>query len=235
MINSPGIEMVSWQRHRPHDLAHWIDALPAIALPRLRVDVPVTGCTLALHAACHAAGMPDGPLRDAFVGDVAALASHFSRIVQKVQPQGSCLLRPRLRLDVVDVDACRRWHRDCVPLRLLCTYRGPGTEWVPPVESARALSDPDGYDRPSHRLGTHEVAVFKGCGFAGAPTLLTHDSGIVHRSPRIASAGDLSGPLSEGGGALVPTSFHHLPPAVLAFTDEIDAPEICALPALEHG
>jgi hypothetical protein len=42
----------------------------------------------------------------------------------------------RLRLEHVADDACRCHHVDAVRLRMLCTYAGPGTEWLhrsPPV------------------------------------------------------------------------------------------------------
>ena len=36
-----------------------------------------------------------------------------------------------LRLETTATDGCRRFHIDHTHLRLLCTYRGPGTEWLP--------------------------------------------------------------------------------------------------------
>ena len=35
----------------------------------------------------------------------------------------------RFRLEKVRHDSCRRFHVDHVPLRLLCTYTGPGVQW----------------------------------------------------------------------------------------------------------
>ena len=34
----------------------------------------------------------------------------------------------RLRLDVISTNACRKFHRDAVTARLLCTYRGSATQ-----------------------------------------------------------------------------------------------------------
>ena len=131
----------------------------------------------ALHAVCDASGTPRGESRDALVADVANIAMRFARIT------GSASLG--LRLEPVDGDACRRWHRDCVPLRLLTTYRGPGTEWVAPPFSAQALARPDAPAASAQRLAAHDIAVFKGCGMPGQ----SHDQGIVHRSPPIAGSG----------------------------------------------
>jgi hypothetical protein len=91
----------------------------------------------------------------------------------------------RLRLDAVTGDACRRWHRDCVPLRLICTYRGPGTQWVPPAWGDAVIAQPDADTAQALSFQAGDVALFKGCGWAGQ----THDGGIVHRSPRIAGTG----------------------------------------------
>jgi hypothetical protein len=127
--------------------------------------------------ACDASGMPVGRMRDALVADMVDLISRFSRLIGKD--------RLRLRLDAVDDNACRRFHRDCVPLRLLTTYRGPGTDWVRPDCADLALAQPANYAGPIEHLATYDVVLFKGCGFPGK----IHDRGIVHRSPPIAGSG----------------------------------------------
>lgn len=185
-VGTDGTELALWQRQLDPELGNWLDALPSAELPRLRIELPVVECVLALHAACHAAGTPGGPLRDAFVDDVCALAHRFARTARQAHPDG--FSRLRLRLDVVDDDACRRWHRDCVPLRLLCTYRGPGTDWVLPADADEAMRAPEHDIAHARRMNTHEVAIFKGCGFPGSQPV-THEAGIVHRSPRISGSG----------------------------------------------
>lgn len=58
--------------------------------------------------------------------DIQQLAGHFEAIA-------STLDAPRavtLRLETLHDDGCRRFHVDRVHLRLLCTYLGPGTEWL---------------------------------------------------------------------------------------------------------
>lgn len=74
----------------------------------------------------------------------------------------------RMRLEHVTDDSCRKFHVDAVGLRLLCTYAGPGTEWV----------DPGGKIR---RMTTMEVAVFKGSAFTGASPR------VLHRSPPLST------------------------------------------------
>ena len=77
-----------------------------------------------------------------------------------------------VRLDVVDTDACRRFHADYVPLRLLCTYVGPGTQWHRCDRADRV-----------EQLAAGEVAIFKGRDALDPPVLL-------HRSPPISRTGE---------------------------------------------
>jgi hypothetical protein len=93
----------------------------------------------------------------------------------------------RVKLEVEREDRCRYFHTDRVGLRLLCTYLGPGTEWVPDEfadrsalcsgDNAAIVPDP----RQIRRLAPFWVGLFKGD--------LDRDCsgrGCVHRSPPIA-------------------------------------------------
>jgi len=93
-----------------------------------------------------------------------------------------------LRLRTLDHSMCPRFHIDRVPLRLLCTYAGPGTEWLTETDVdrrlLRALVDEDRCD-PAMRKG----AVVRRAA-AGQVALLKGDAwqnrqgrGAVHRSP----------------------------------------------------
>jgi hypothetical protein len=73
-----------------------------------------------------------------------------------------------MRLEHVIDDPCRKFHVGSVGLRLLCTYAGPGTEWIEPGGNIR-------------RMTTMEVAVFKGSAFLGAGPR------VLHRSPPVSS------------------------------------------------
>lgn len=105
---------------------------------------------------------------------------------------------PRFRLffGAILGDQCRKFHVDYVHLRLLCTYLGPGTEWLRdedvnrellgapfecPEQANEAVQRQPG--RVRHlRLG--EVAILKGEAYPGQPGF-----GLVHRSPPISQAG----------------------------------------------
>ncbi|BAI71118.1 hypothetical protein AZL_004800 [Azospirillum sp. B510] len=90
----------------------------------------------------------------------------------------------RLRLESLSGDGCRFFHVDHVGLRLLCTYHGAGTQWVPDEALTRSalgqgdngavLSDPGRVQS----LRTGHVALLKGEGWPG-----NRGRGLVHRSP----------------------------------------------------
>ena len=175
-IGQHGTELALWQRPGWAG-TDWLNALPADALPTARLTLEPHQARDAVHAICDACNTPPHPARDEFVADVAAHVAVFAKLT------GSNTVR--LRLDLVNHNACSRWHRDCVPLRLICTYRGPATQWVLPEWAHQVLARPDDDTLHAQAMTTGDVAMFKGCGWPGQP----HDGGIVHRSPRISGSG----------------------------------------------
>ena len=83
----------------------------------------------------------------------------------------------RLRFDVVTGNACRKFHVDAITARLVCTYRGAGTQYGMSTD------------------GTDPSRVFAVA--TGAPILLRGSlwpeepaSGLLHRSPPIEGTGE---------------------------------------------
>ena len=79
-----------------------------------------------------------------------------------------------LRLETVRDDGCTRFHVDNVAMRMVTTYSGAGTQWVPDPD---ALSDQTRYRRPVHAINTGDVALFRGKKLDGAT--------VPHRSPKV--------------------------------------------------
>lgn len=121
----------------------------------------------ALAAQVNGAAPPD------LLRDIHALAVAFAAIADT----GGAV---RIRLEAITGRGCHRWHADAVGLRLLCTYRGPGTEWLPLTGGAAAARglDPQALPCPPARLATGAVGIFKGEGHPG-----NAGYGCVHRSP----------------------------------------------------
>ncbi|MBC3475987.1 MULTISPECIES: DUF1826 domain-containing protein [Pseudomonas] len=108
---------------------------------------------------------------EGFVADVYWLVSAFT-----------CLVGARrvgLRVRILEGAMCPRFHVDHVPLRLLTTYAGPGSEWLPEGSIARdGLSLAHEPVDKIQRLQAGEVAILKGEKWLG-----NEGAGLVHRSP----------------------------------------------------
>ena len=120
----------------------------------------------------------------ALKGDIARLINCFSVVT------GSDSLR--LLLERVNSNMCRRFHTDINSLRLLCTYLGPGTLWLPNDNiNHRAMrqkgSDPGiALDKNKiQQVGVGEIAILKGAVYPGENT-----QACVHRSPTIEESGE---------------------------------------------
>jgi len=173
-ITDPRIDLAIQERQLAEDVKVWLDALPVEVLPRGRVLIHIDDIDVVLRAMMQAAGTPDKPYADEFRADVACLARAFATVAQVDIVD--------VRLDVIFHDACWKFHRDLVEMRLLTTYRGPGTQIVPLSRGEDALRAQGDYDGPVSDLPPHAVAIFKGSNTGPG-------KGVVHRSPPIAGSG----------------------------------------------
>ena len=166
----PGIAAAIWQRQPMPEFQAWIDALPDDALPSARLILPKDAVRDAMSLLCDGAGLPQGLQRDRLTDDVAALARVFAGLMQ------APFLR--LRLDRITGNACRRFHVDAVTARLVCTYRGPGTQYgigSDGAEPARVFSVPTG-----------APILLKGTLWRDGPSM-----DLLHRSPPIEGTGQV--------------------------------------------
>lgn len=158
-----------WRRQLLPGFRTWIEGLDPSLLPRARLILRPEAVRDAVGQVCEAAGTPPSLERDLLIDDVAALSEVFAGLMRAHWLQ--------LRLDVVSTNACRKFHVDTVRARLICTYRGRGTEYGRSAEAA----DP----------------CFVFCVPTGAPILLRGKlwaeyprSGLLHRSPPIEGTGE---------------------------------------------
>ncbi|GAP24473.1 hypothetical protein GLF_1355 [Gluconobacter frateurii NBRC 101659] len=77
----------------------------------------------------------------------------------------------RVRLEKVTTDSCRKFHVDCVGLRLLRTYVGPGVEWT--ADGGLTI----------HQAPDGAVVFLKGKHFPG----WSEATSVRHRSPRLSA------------------------------------------------
>jgi len=163
-IHLPSVAASIWTRTPDSGFQAWIDALPVDQLPELKSVVPVHLAEAAVLAACEASGTPAGPEQDMLAGDVGALALMTAKVL-KVE-------HVRVRLDVSDEVMCPKFHMDNVVARLLCSYRGPGTDYVP--QGAEAISG------RIRQVPTGSVALFRGRRWPDDDR-----TGLLHRSPAV--------------------------------------------------
>jgi len=152
-IGWPGTALVLWRRQVRPELASLVDGLAFAELPHLRFEA------IAAHRVGEALAVALGPRASKLaplLADVADLARLYARVT------GSATIR--LRLEAIRDDACRRFHADQVHARLLCTYRGPATEWLAARDVRLAadgfVADPE--PGAIRRLERFEVGLFAG-------------------------------------------------------------------------
>ena len=99
-----------------------------------------------------------------------------------------------LRLAVLDRAMCPRFHVDRVPCRLLTTYLGVATEWLPHHNADRSKLGIGNQGKPDEESGIMnsnkdikylnqgDVALLKGEAWEG-----NEGAGLIHRSPKLNS------------------------------------------------
>ena len=162
-VTAPEVALAIWNRAAPAGLAASIDALvlDAVDDTEAAIEAPISAADLTVTL--QDAGY-NSDVVALLAEDIAALAGRFAAVVGRT--------RFKLRLEVIETDACRRFHSDFVTYRLLTTYRGQATQWIEA-------------DRPDAvaQMRAGEVAIFKG-------RMLLDDPPVLHRSPPIAATGE---------------------------------------------
>jgi len=90
----------------------------------------------------------------------------------------------KVRLETAETRTCPAFHEDAVRIRLLVTYRGPGTEWATDLESPQV-----------HEIPAGAVAAFKGRAWPSSERLLHRSAKASFRRPRWLLAMDAVEPL----------------------------------------
>ncbi len=168
-IHRPGCAAAIWRRRPLPGFQSWIDALEPGRLPKTRVILRPRNVRETVIQVCDASGTPDCTERERLVDDVTALADIFIGLMPAPYL--------RLRLDVVTTNACRKFHIDAITARLICTFRGTGTQY--------GISTDGAEPRRVFTLPTGAPILLRGTLWPERPK-----SGLLHRSPPIAGTGE---------------------------------------------
>ncbi|KIZ34245.1 MAG: hypothetical protein BCV62_16455 [Pseudomonas sp. K35] len=174
-----GVNLAVWQRRLPLHITGFAETLLALGEPLAESLTLEPTSESELQLPTLAAAYRDIAGHAGFVADVAWLVRAFSCLVDA--------RRIGLRLSVLGKPMCPRFHVDHVPLRLITTYAGAGSEWLHEGGmQRRRLGDPAAEPTDAaaiERLGAGDVALFKGEKWLG-----NEGAGIIHRSPQAATA-----------------------------------------------
>ena len=174
-ILNDGVNLAIWQRQLPLHIDEFGALLVALNEPlaeSMVVELVSEDSVPNLQGLASSCRDLEG--YDGFIADVSWLVSAFA-----------CLLgakRIGVRLRLLDKAMCPRFHVDHVPVRLITTYAGIGSQWLREgVMDRRTLSQADA--EPTERIEQihfGEVALLKGTKWHG-----NEGHGLIHRSPAL--------------------------------------------------
>ncbi|WP_322965105.1 DUF1826 domain-containing protein [Sphingomonas fuzhouensis] len=157
-IDEPAVTLAVWQRASPlsaPDLTHF---------PAIRFAANTPSVAQRVHDALSP--LSPQPWHETLAADAAHLAALYATWTGEE--------RVEVRIERITGNGCWKFHADYVALRLITTYCGQATQWLP--HGAPAGAEP-------HALAAGDVGLFKGRERAG-------DRAIIHRSPPIAGSGE---------------------------------------------
>ncbi len=169
-IFEPGVQVCTWQRPIDRQVANYFAKLTSVNNLQL-VE------TLQSNGRAQLADLPNTEGCEQLRNDVSQLGEILFELVD--------CSTVGLRYTQLERTMCPRWHVDRVPLRLLCTYEGPGTECLDNQHTARdQLASPDIANAACHRAATFDVVLLKGALWQDNEGL-----GAIHRSPAVPGKG----------------------------------------------
>lgn len=151
-------------------------------ISQIPVNFMTTGTVEEIQTELAAYSRDHLPACPAFLAD----ADKLTRLFQQVSKSDSL----KLQLSTVTTNMCRRFHTDMNDLRMLCTYVGAGTLWLPDEAINPAALKPGTTNEEivtdNHliqQVATGDVTILKGA-------LYPEANAILHRSPTIEETGE---------------------------------------------
>jgi len=127
-IFDPDVQVCSWRRPIHPQIANYLGSIAHLGTLQLLE-------TLGSNDRAKLERLPKGEGREQLIDDAALLTEILCELLD--------CPAVGFRGTRVEHAMCPKWHIDKVPMRMLCTYEGPGTEWLEDQEVARSeLSNP---------------------------------------------------------------------------------------------
>ncbi len=120
-VHEAGTSAVIWDRVLPPKALSELSAVCAMPVPDSAFRSSVDGIAMQIDRLCQTWACFSGEARIWLANDIQQLAQHFGRVLR--------VSHLHVRVEFVRDDACRRFHRDVVKARMICTYSGPGTQF----------------------------------------------------------------------------------------------------------
>ena len=178
-IYQEDVNIAIWQRTISASLEHALEDYLAAGPP---LEIAMTVSPDSAHDQVSKATGGDAP--NELVDNVAGLVDMFCYLFGRQ--------RAGLRLATLSRAMCPRFHVDRVPCRLVTTYHGVATEWLPHQAVDRSKLGPGSNGQSDlasglfkdqgeiQQLACGDVALLKGELWTG-----NEDAGLVHRSPAV--------------------------------------------------
>lgn len=183
-IYSEHVNLAEWQREIPSTIHQYaqdlVEQRPGYTL-RQSLPASVDQQQLLIHL--PVLNNANESYRQEFASDLVQLCDMYACLFD--------LELIGLRLSVLNKAMCPRFHVDRVVCRMICTYFGEGTEWLPEhAVNRHALgntTDPTASNQQHNETNTQRlmqgsVALLKGEQWPG-----NQGRGLVHRSPAVSS------------------------------------------------
>ena len=160
---------VVWDRQIPINIQDWLNKTDPSLIPSFREICHKNEVSKKIINIFENSKLTNKKDTDWLIQDITNLSEVFSNLM-KVD-------YIRLRMEVVSTNSCRKFHVDAVKGRLICTYRGQGTQYGISIDG----NDPQNFETTP----------------TGSPILLrgtlwieNNPKIILHRSPPIEGTGE---------------------------------------------
>ena len=166
-IFDSGVQVCAWQRQIDPAIEAYLSGLDRTGNLQILE-------TLSMADQANLDRLPEAPGRASLIDDLSALREIVCELLGCPEVG--------LRFARVGHAMCPGWHLDRTSIRLVCTYQGPGTQWLDNQDVDRSdLHNSRMRENTAVQATTGEIVLLKGTLWQDNGAL-----GAVHRSPELA-------------------------------------------------